>query len=145
MRIYNGSSAEGELVAEYNNDQPPPASTAVEAGSTVFVQFASDNATAGKGFQARYDILPNTVKNISNEIISLYPNPAGETLYLEWNNGAPRQAAVFIYSNMGQLVLSNSIDASHVKQINIVNLRPGVYYLNLISGKEILRQKFIKE
>ncbi len=145
LRVYNGSSAEEDLLAEYNNQQPPPASTPLEAGSTVFVQFTSDSATTGKGFQARYDISPNTVGEIKPEKIKLYPNPAGRILYIEWDVETARQAEVFIYNSLGQLEMRKTINVSGIKQINIEDINPGVYYLKLVSGNKITRRKFIKE
>lgn len=67
-------------------------------------------------------------------IIDLYPNPAQETLYLNYTG------EVKIFDNLGKLILS--IDHDENKAIDIANLNKGVYHILTEDG---LKRSFIKE
>jgi len=71
----------------------------------------------------------STVKAVE---ISVYPNPAGDYLYIK---NLPEKTAVCIFNLEGTLV-KNSISINGTEQIDVIDLLPGVYIIKL-SGNEI--------
>ncbi len=70
--------------------------------------------------------------------LTLYPNPAKDVLNLDVQN----IKSISIYNSIGQKENEYSYTD---KQINISNLKKGIYILSVISDNSITRQKFIKE
>jgi hypothetical protein len=145
LRIYDGSDETGTLVAEYNNDNPPPASESVEAGSYIYVRFTSDASATGRGFQARYDVMPNFIGDITGEGLTIYPNPAGDILYIHAGRVLPGEAVLYVYNSTGRLVLTGAYDTFGTEQIKLTGLAPGIYHLRLVTAGTVLSGKFIKQ
>ena len=79
--------------------------------------------------------------------ISLYPNPANETLHLKGGAAAPGNAIVTIYNMQGQAIFTEQTTNNELSSgINIpVNtLTKGIYILRAISGSGDINQEFIK-
>ena len=80
------------------------------------------------------------VQNLSNEAISIFPNPTNDVLNFKFNN--QENLSVKIYSINGQKV-KDAVTVAN--QVNISELPNGMYFVELnINGKSI-HQKFIKE
>lgn len=65
VRIYNGSSSNAPLLAEYNADTIPPSVTST--GGVMYVQFIADAANTSEGFSAAYTA---TIDDGINQITS---------------------------------------------------------------------------
>ena len=79
------------------------------------------------------------VEQFFNDDIVLFPNPSEGIINI---TGLTQPAVVKIYSIQGQLLKSfkqveNTID--------ILDLKPGIYILNLREGNQILVRKVVKE
>lgn len=67
----------------------------------------------------------------------VYPNPiSGDELTLYLPEQAEEEATVSILNPAGQQVYSNSIQASGAQTLNISSLNAGVYWLEVVSGRE---------
>jgi len=76
----------------------------------------------------------------------LYPNPAGDFVKLIYENLDEQHVKIQIYNSTGLLLFENSqsvIDNNVL--INLENLSPGFYYLNVAGEKFRNAYKFIKE
>lgn len=74
--------------------------------------------------------------------ITLYPNPAKNTLQLNTEDRTINQ--INIYTMTGSKVLQ--LDVGTISPtINISNLASGVYFVQLYSGKNVTLKKFVKE
>lgn len=77
-----------------------------------------------------------------NEVVqnsfSFYPNPAKGILNIEGQN----IRSISIYNTLGQEETKFSYSEN---QIDISNLRKGIYILNILSNEGMIREKFIKE
>ncbi len=77
-----------------------------------------------------------------------YPNPAGETLYLEMNASASETAVIDIMDVQGRIIRSQSIALSKgSNRISVASgsLSKGIYLLKInIKGQEPIQHKFIK-
>jgi len=88
-------------------------------------------------------ITPTTVTPSSNPVlntndaVSVYPNPAVNTLNIEWGNQATGNAAVTITDITGRNVYSANVDlntASGLSKIDISSLQNGLYLISVKSG-----------
>jgi len=69
----------------------------------------------------------------------VYPNPATNYLYL--NSDFP-EALISIYDSKGKIVLNKQVNTS---QINISNLRNGIYTIRMVDKTGTRIQKFVKQ
>ena len=76
--------------------------------------------------------------------LSLYPNPTGGLLQVTLNNGKVIES-VTAYNITGQEVLNLKGNGSAVQQLNASHLPAGVYWLQLKSGNDIFKAKFVKQ
>ncbi|NLA25321.1 MAG: T9SS type A sorting domain-containing protein [Bacteroidales bacterium] len=80
---------------------------------------------------------------LSNNEISIYPNPASEYLNIELNQHLSDE--VQIYDISGKLLISKAINSNQT-QINIADLEQGMYILNVLkSDRKIASLRFVKE
>lgn len=100
-----------------------------------------------------YCLLTTGLNNFSAEnLISLYPNPASEILLidglsLEWvNKNRTNQKLLLVYDRIGKMIiLPYSINANtNSLEVNVSTLRKGLYLLQIITKKEKIVLKFIK-
>lgn len=78
----------------------------------------------------------------SENILTIYPNPATDKISLNVDLKESEDYRIRIFDNMGKNIMetkagSNSIDVS--------SLSNGLYYLELISAKQMFRNRFIKD
>ncbi len=86
--------------------------------------------------------VPDLQKALSH--VTIYPNPAGNLLYLKTDSKLNQQAAVMITDITGKLVLEQVL-SSHIyhggQAISTENLKAGVYILKIQSGNQFSAQK----
>ena len=105
-----------------------------------------DFATAGPNKQFELTIRPsgaepNSIHEESGDFITLYPNPAINSLRII-NERVDQDFMVQIFDITGKMVLSNkSID----EQIDVSFLKDGVYYIRLSGKEQIITKKFLKK
>jgi hypothetical protein len=80
------------------------------------------------------------IQVLSDEVLSVYPNPANSILNINFPGGFKNQN-YSIYDVSGKLVLNGVINQN---SINIESLTDGIYFLELNSDKNSDRMKFIK-
>ncbi len=85
--------------------------------------------------------VPVSTSEISDELISIYPNPASEEVNISW--GDLRVHGLKLYNNMGQLVLEKNIKNIKTYTIESNNLPPGTYFAEFISDFNINTKKLI--
>ncbi|GAA4456928.1 T9SS type A sorting domain-containing protein [Rurimicrobium arvi] len=88
------------------------------------------------------DTDPSGINELSSQSVQLYPNPTKLSLSIKMDQNI-RLSGFSIYSPDGKLVSSGSLQNTNT--INVQNLSPGLYFLNLSSDKGIGVLKFIKE
>lgn len=78
----------------------------------------------------------NSPVSIREDKVKLYPNPASNTLFVQWNEGfASGQVDVSITNTIGQTVMARSFAATHTSvQLDISSLSAGVYFCITRSG-----------
>jgi len=85
--------------------------------------------------------------NLTQQSLTLYPNPAHSNLTVELNATIASTAIISINDYTGKIVSSQKYNLSkgiNTENINIENLTDGIYQLLIHSNDEIIRSKFIK-
>jgi hypothetical protein len=77
--------------------------------------------------------------DVNNKDISLYPNPASQTLYF---NNLEANTPLEIYDRSGNKVVTTRIDGNSV---NISALQKGIYLVRILDQNPPVNIKFIKE
>lgn len=80
----------------------------------------------------------STIETTNNTKISIYPNPAKETIYLS----NIEETEYEIYDIIGKSIIKGKIIENH---INVNSLPKGIYVLKLKTRGNIINKKFIKE
>ncbi|HEX6892293.1 MAG TPA: T9SS type A sorting domain-containing protein, partial [Chryseolinea sp.] len=76
----------------------------------------------------------------------LYPNPASEFVYLNFNSPKEGLINIQIVNSIGQLVKQipvNAINGHNQFKIQVADIRPGMYILRIKKGDLILTRKFV--
>ena len=82
-----------------------------------------------------------SVSSIEKMVLSVYPNPVKDILYLNFSTNI-KQLNVFIISVSGKIIKSFS---SNENNFNIAELPPGIYFLKIHSSEGTFIKKFVKK
>jgi len=80
-------------------------------------------------------------ENILNSSIKIYPNPFQNTLYIE--NSIPDLVELIINDLKGNKIYKSEL-IQPITCINLSNFEPGIYFINLKTGKNAIVKKIIK-
>lgn len=92
------------------------------------------------------DLLATSVIEVhrpSRRLLHCYPNPAQNTLTLEFVPQSD-QAKYYLYNSMGALVRSQRIE-SGITSVPLHGLSPGLYIIKVEDGENVLYQKIIRK
>lgn len=83
-----------------------------------------------------------------NSYVKAFPNPATDVLYLVCNDIPQGEYLVDIYNQNGEIVQSINLNSNqdnwNKKDIDISNLKSGLYFLKALSNKAEFSAKFVK-
>jgi hypothetical protein len=99
---------------------------------------AADSSTSP--FISESPCIPTGINTAPENSLTVFPNPAGEELKIQ--NAESRIEGIEIYNKLGQKVLSMHHPSTSV---DVSKLKPGVYFIRLISKEETVFRKFIVE
>ncbi len=92
-------------------------------------------------------IVPVTsgISNINGKVVSFtaYPNPATDVININWNNLSDDKATINITDISGKKVFSSEVKMDANAAINISNIRPGFYFLNVQTESGSNTQKLL--
>lgn len=107
------------------------------------VYFSGDDSSIGSELwtldPGQLSIL-QSINELSETKLSVFPNPVLNELHI---NSEFRNSTLSIFNGIGQLVLSKQLEDESI--INLENLSPNVYILEVKNNKKIYRTKLIKE
>lgn len=122
--------------------------THIYADSGLYnVKLVITNACSSDSITQTIHILTNTYQ-ISSEsaVIVLYPNPAGDQLYIDLGKKTANDLLVSIYSVNGKLVYKGDITSnSQINTVNISSLNDGLYFMTIYDGVRLLKTKFVRK
>jgi len=110
----------------------------------------SFNFTVGGGLVAKGDLLtPMSLAEVTKIAegnfvdIQVYPNPATDVLFVSAIDGLANNT-IQVYNIAGDLVKTVFVETSALSKIEVADLTPGMYLLEINKGEEIIHEKFIK-
>jgi len=101
--------------------------------------------TDGSGIVSHTSVAVNEVTEDPNKEL-LYPNPASDFLYLNFNSTKEELVNLQIVNSIGQLVRQHPVNTSKGQnqvKIRIAGIRPGMYILKINQGDLNITRKFV--
>jgi Secretion system C-terminal sorting domain/Fibronectin type III domain len=98
------------------------------------------NRTASNPSVSANEVTENTNKQF------LYPNPASEFVYLNFNSATEGSVNIQIVNSIGQLIKQhpvNTMKGQNQIKIQVADIRPGMYILRINKGDLNLTKKFV--
>ncbi|MFC2116067.1 T9SS type A sorting domain-containing protein [Bacteroidota bacterium] len=145
--VYDGQDITADTIGRYNNDKPPQGQ--IKGGSALHIRFTTDGSETGLGFEAEWSNDPSLeVSPQSAEQFRIYPNPANDILYIEWNSTSTEDVYVRIYNNLGQLVLNRKVPPQPGpvrEEFNLQNWQAGIYFVHLNTADKVVTRKIVRE
>jgi hypothetical protein len=132
------SLAAGETISAEDSRALHTSYRASEGGTSIvkYTLYNIADADDAISFYIHYTE-ENDIQNIFQTSVSIYPNPAAESLYIK---GLPHDNCPFvIYAMTGQKVAMGATEG----EVSVSQLTTGVYILELQINKEIVRKKFV--
>ena len=84
-----------------------------------------------------------SVPEYADVSMKLYPNPATNTLHVEFEGLSDPQGTLTVTNITGVAVLTRECN-SPVTQLDVSNLAPGLYVVSFRNGKGVMVKKFVK-
>ncbi len=84
--------------------------------------------------------------NFSNDVsLKLSPNPARNTLQI-YTNGLQqnKRSTITVVSASGVVIKTINTTSNKIMQIDVSVLKPGVYFLKVLSGDKVSYTQFVK-
>jgi hypothetical protein len=95
-----------------------------------------------------YSVTSTSLNRVNNNGINVYPNPTDDNLNIAIRGVKHNQSInLVIYNTLGKQVLTQNyvtITDTFNQQIDLSYLSSGVYYIQLHTGNEVSRIKFVK-
>jgi gluconolactonase len=97
------------------------------------------------GYAVSRSTSPNGIGTIpSKSLVEMYPNPAGDNLYIQNYSGKINSIEILNLDGRTEFISSKKTEESGI-EINIQNLKPGMYLLRIVYNEGIITRKFVKE
>jgi hypothetical protein len=123
-----GNTSSSQLI--FGND------TVINGGFLRAEAFVANLSYSGIGL--------NELKNV--ETISLYPNPTSGQLFFNLEETESERITLKVENLIGQVVLEKRLDPENAEQIlDVQQLNPGLYLINIADGTKTFSGKFIKK
>jgi len=89
--------------------------------------------------------LPSAIKDLQNKMIELFPNPANDLVTIKLGEAAKENTAITITNINGAIKMQQVINAgTSSKQINMMHLPAGIYFVNVQHQHENRVFKLVK-
>lgn len=137
LKIYAGNNDAAPLVFEFTNNEVPE--TFVIPGMEAYITYNTNSTLRSPGWELVYQTVPTNINLHINENVSIYPNPASNTIVI---NGLKQATTIYILDMSGRIV--KTVHNYNSGTIDISDMDTGMYYLKSISDNEILG-KIIKQ
>lgn len=84
---------------------------------------------------------PVGVENISNNKLSIYPNPANQSLNVDFGSVKANNAQLQLINTIGQVVYTGTSNSASINTIDVSSLGAGIYFLSVQNGDDRLVEK----
>ncbi|HET7733690.1 MAG TPA: T9SS type A sorting domain-containing protein [Paludibacter sp.] len=93
---------------------------------------------SGNVFYIAFKRFSTNISDVKDNNVYIYPNPAGQTIFLEGLNGSME---ITIYSLKGDLMLNKHLDNNH---LDISSMTKGIYMIRITNNEKVIIKKLIK-
>jgi hypothetical protein len=109
----------------------------------VFGEFAGGIGLLKSGLPTGLAVAEHRSENYQ---LNLYPNPAKNELVISVENNSIFENSEFRLMDLTGKVVKRLIisDSQEFLSLNVADIHPGIYFVSLISGQQIISSKFIK-
>lgn len=110
-------------------------------GSSTVTSINFERSLSGRTIKP----LNNSVENISSDQLSfsVYPNPAKETVYIEWNSVSNEVAHISISDVSGKVMMTAEKGMNTRAELDVTQLNAGFYMLNITTEAGRKTQKLL--
>jgi len=144
LRVYNGASAAGTLVAELTGNDLPDDITI--NGGSAFVEFTSDQSITEGGFVVDFNSNLSSVNDAQALQFTLGPNPAQSFVDLAFslNSGATVTATITdVTGKELRRLQTQALPGPNQLTLDLAGVARGVYLLQLTDGQNAAVQKLV--
>ncbi|MCX6272380.1 MAG: C10 family peptidase [Bacteroidetes bacterium] len=125
----------GTLLGRFSGNSLPPAQ--VSNTGAMFLIFFTNSTITADGWSASYVTQQVGINEVEEtQSVEVFPNPAGTTFTISFNQEKPSPVKITILDTRGQLVLSQDlgvISGKIAKTFDISDLAVGAYFIRLVS------------
>lgn len=143
LKVYDASN--NQLLGQYSGSDIPD-DIYVESGK-LFITFQSNGYVSGAGFNADWEVGNVSVEeNSSFENLSVFPNPASETLTITFTMEQNESVGLRLISVTGEVVYeeqATDYSGTYINTINLSDLAKGVYFLNMTGDNGTMNKKIV--
>lgn len=97
----------------------------------------TDNTGTTCGVTKSFSLLPNSINDITENLVKLYPNPTSGKITIE--------TAIEIEKVLVLDILGNTIISTEQKQLDLSTQKAGVYFMQVKTDKGVQIKRIIKE
>jgi len=119
--------------------------TPAGASGTYFITLNLDGGGTSKNITYVFNKFPTAISNVpaKNTDVSLYPNPARNTLNVSFDENAGVKT-IAVYNLIGKAVSSYRVNGGSNAQLDIDNIPAGIYLLRMLDaqGRVLATRKF---
>ena len=137
-------SVNNRLYINFGNETAPGLGIVTSLTGDSITSFPEGIAGDAIALDVRTSTGINNTKQ-DKDFISIYPNPAGDFMFLQLNRGEAI-SNIAIYNITGQKLMNQAISGSgKFLRIDCASLPSGIYFLSVNTGNGIKTKKFIKK
>lgn len=84
----------------------------------------------------------------NNSAVRIYPNPTNSTFSLSYQTTDTEDLQIQVLNTIGEVVFSGEykkVNGKFSKEINLTNVVPGIYSVQIKAGEKVYQQKLVKE
>ena len=120
--------------------------TSVQLGVSILKYAAKDGCDNKEkcSFSITVTQKPDAVGDISQENISISPNPVKNYLLVEWSDYLEREMEIKIYSSQGKQVFERKHTGLNPLKIDVSKLSSGLYFIEVNSVGQNSWARFVK-
>ncbi|MFT6845182.1 MAG: hypothetical protein ACJAUV_001373, partial [Flavobacteriales bacterium] len=91
-------------------------------------------------------LLDNVISHEFSDNVKIYPNPTSGELNIQLNTGSEEPAYVQVYSLDAKLVSERQVvntTNNGITTMNLSHLPQGIYYVELVQGEQVIRERIV--
>lgn len=116
--------------------------TGDEAARTATVTVTAADEAATKTYTVLFNVLTSSIENVTTSELSIYPTKVENMLIVE---NTVEMNSIQIIDITGSIVVDKVVDNTSKTQLELSELRAGIYMLRAVAGDDIQVVRFIKQ